>query len=237
MGKAARSRTLLTVSRKHGSAVKDVKTGSSKALKPAKILAKKIVLPRAGKNAATIAKKAAAVPVLGKMAVKSHLTKSSKLRLVRGKTLVPARQGIKPGGDSRDGAGLGELLRLEEGQRQLDAYGTPTPLESWAGPVAGAGDIQRLLGVPRQTLSNWRLAKAAIGLLKGQRNLAYPLDQFVDGRPVEGLARIVEVAPSARAAWLWLRQPHAALGGKTPLSVLKHGQAGTVALVAERDFL
>ncbi|MCB8879637.1 DUF2384 domain-containing protein [Acidisoma cellulosilytica] len=135
------------------------------------------------------------------------------------------------------GTGLGETLSLEEGLARLDGYITPRPLESWAGRVAGAGEIAQSFGVPRQTLNNWRQQKAIIGLLKGQRNLAYPLDQFIDGRPIKGLAEVVKIAPDDRAAWLWLRQAHGALDGQTPLDALKRGHVGSVTRIAEQDFV
>jgi hypothetical protein len=150
----------------------------------------------------------------------------------------PARSARPDEGmEQSEGAGLGETLSLAEGVARLDQFVTVRPLESWAGPVAGAGEITRSLGVPRSTLNNWRQHKAVIGLLKGERNLAYPLDQFVDARPLKGLADVLAVAPDERAAWLWLRQPHAALRGQTPLDALKRGQPDVVARVAERDFV
>jgi uncharacterized protein (DUF2384 family) len=76
-----------------------------------------------------------------------------------------------------------------------------------------------------------------IGLLRGERKLAYPLEQFVDARPLEGLADVLKVAPDARSAWLWLRQPHGALQHRSPLDVLKDGGREAVVRVAERDFV
>lgn len=135
------------------------------------------------------------------------------------------------------GRGLGERISLEEGKARLDRYAQMKPLDSWAGPTAGAGEIERQLGIPRSTLSNWQQRGAAIGLLRGERKLAYPLEQFVDARPVEGLAGVLEAAPDARAAWLWLRQPHGALEGRAPLAALKtSGMRDRVVKVAERDF-
>jgi len=134
------------------------------------------------------------------------------------------------------GEGLGEAIPLEEGRRRLLAYATPRPIESWAGPVAGAGEIEASLGVPRSTLSKWQQRKAVIGLLRGERKLAYPLEQFVDGRPLEGIAEVLHMTPDARSAWLWLRQGHGALEGRTPLELLKAGRKADVVKVAERDF-
>lgn len=109
-------------------------------------------------------------------------------------------------------------------------------MESWAGPVAGAGEIEKSMGIPRSTLSHWQKRGAVIGLLRGERKLAYPLEQFVDARPLEGIADVLGTTPDARSAWLWLRQPHDALQGKTPLAMLQGGERKLVAKVAERDF-
>ena len=135
------------------------------------------------------------------------------------------------------GTGLGERIGVVEGWQRLDRYAKARPLESWAGPVAGAGEIEHALGIPRSTLSSWHKRGSAIGLLRGERKLAYPLEQFVDARPLGGLAEVLKVAPDARSAWLWLRQPHGALQHRTPLDVLKDGGREAVVRVAERDFV
>lgn len=135
------------------------------------------------------------------------------------------------------GAGLGERLSPEAGREALARYATPRPLESWAGPVAGAGDIEKIFRMPRSTLANWHKRGAIIGLLRGERKLAYPLEQFLDGRPLEGIAQVLKVAPDARSAWLWLRQAHGGLDGAVPLDRLKAGEQARVVAVADRDFL
>lgn len=136
------------------------------------------------------------------------------------------------------GAGLGERISVEEGRERLDRYAVAMPLEQWAGPVAGAGDIEAQLGIPRSTLSAWQKRGAVVGLLRGERKFAYPLEQFIDARPLEGISEIVRVAPDARAAWLWLRQPHGALNARAPLEMLKSGRdRELVVKVAERDFV
>jgi hypothetical protein len=134
------------------------------------------------------------------------------------------------------GSGLGEVLSLSEGRSRLGAYATPKPIEDWAGPVGGASDIEGQFGVKRTTLNTWYKQGAVVGLLRGQRKLAYPLEQFIDGRPLQGIADILAVAPDARSAWLWMRQPHGALGEQTPLAVLRAGKQEQVSAVARRDF-
>ncbi|WP_340318056.1 antitoxin Xre/MbcA/ParS-like domain-containing protein [Rhizorhabdus argentea] len=134
------------------------------------------------------------------------------------------------------GSGLGELVTITEGRARLDAYATPKPIEEWAGPVGGAGDIETQFGVKRSTLNTWHKQGAVVGLLRGQRKLAYPLEQFIDGRPLQGLADVLGVAPDPRSAWLWLRQPHGALDGQTPLALLRASRTDQVSAIARRDF-
>lgn len=109
------------------------------------------------------------------------------------------------------------------------------PMEDWAGPVAGASQIMTQLGIPRSTLASWQQAGAVVALLRGQRKYAYPLEQFVDARPLPGLADVLRLVPDARGAWLWLRQPNSALAGRTPLERLKAGQRADVLAVAQAD--
>lgn len=133
------------------------------------------------------------------------------------------------------GSGLGEVLSLAEGGARLSAFATPTPVEEWAGPVGSAKDIEAQFGVGRSTLSTWHKNGAVVGLLRGRRKLAYPLEQFIDGRPLQGLSDVVAAAPDPRSAWLWLRQPHGALDGETPLATLRAGKRDQVTALAARD--
>lgn len=134
------------------------------------------------------------------------------------------------------GRGLGKILDLEEGRQRLARYATFTKLEDWAGEVAGASRIEQLLGVKRSTLGSWYQQGAIVGLLRGRRKLAYPVDQFMDARPLEGLDQLLTLAPDARSAWLWARQPHGALDGRTPLQLLRGGGKSQVIAVAKQDF-
>ncbi len=193
-----------------------------------------------------------AIAVLAARAVEFviGLTRSERQELVRepqqfrAALEVAAHQGmagehahIEPRGRTLKsrGEGLGERVSLEDGRARLEGYATPGPIERWAGPVVGAGEIERRLGVKRSTLNTWVKRGAVIGLLRGERKLAYPLDQFVDNRPMEGLAEIVRLAPDARSAWLWLRQPSAALNGVTPLERLRSGGRAAVLEAAAAD--
>lgn len=193
-----------------------------------------------------------AVAVLAAQAVEFivGLTKSERQELVREPRQLRAaleeaaqhgRDGdrihIEPAGRTikSRGAGLGERVSLEEGRARLERYATPGPIERWAGPVAGAGEIEKQLGVRRSTLNGWVKRGAVVGLLRGERKLAYPLEQFVDNRPLEGLAEVLRLAPDPRGAWLWLRQPNAALDGRTPLACLRGGRKAAVLQAAAAD--
>lgn len=133
------------------------------------------------------------------------------------------------------GSGLGELVDIEEGRRRLADYAIPVRLEDWAGPVAGPSEIEKRFGTKRSTLHDWQKRGAIIGLLKGERKHVFPLAQFVDGRPVEGMPQVTRIIRNPRAAWQWLIQPKPSIGG-APLDRLKKGRLDEVLAAAERDF-
>ena len=134
------------------------------------------------------------------------------------------------------GTGLGALINQAEGLKRLAEYGTPTRLEDWAGPVAGPGQIEREFGTKRSTLHDWQRRGAVVGLLKGERKHVYPLAQFIDGRPVEGVSQIVKIIGNPRVAWLWLTRSHPTGDRTPPLGRLKAGHMDEVIAAAERDF-
>lgn len=133
------------------------------------------------------------------------------------------------------GEGLGELLEQDEGRERIAAIAAPVRLEDWAGPVAGPGEIERAFGTRRSTLHDWHKRGAIIGLLKGERKHVFPLAQFVDGRPVQGMSEVTRVIGNPRVAWQWLTQAKPSIGGK-PLDRLKQGHIDQVVAAAERDF-
>jgi hypothetical protein len=133
------------------------------------------------------------------------------------------------------GEGMGDLLEMSEGNRRLAAIAEPVRLEDWAGPVAGPSEIERKFGTRRSTLHEWQKRGAIIGLLKGERKHVFPLAQFIDGRPLEGMSAVVRVIGNQRAAWQWLIQAKPSIGG-APLDRLKKGYISQVVEAAERDF-
>ena len=134
-----------------------------------------------------------------------------------------------------NGDGLAEPLAPAEARRRLDAYGKSAPIEDWAGRVAGSTTLEREYGIARSTLHQWQQQGLVIGLLKGARHHSFPVAQFLDGRPVEGLGRVLRVIGSPRTTWLWLVEPHPELRNRPPLEVLKADGLREVLDLAERD--
>lgn len=133
------------------------------------------------------------------------------------------------------GAGLPAPVDLDEGRRRLAAFAEPMRLEDWAGPVAGPAEIEKTFGTKRSTLHDWQRRGAVIGLLKGERKHVFPLAQFVDGRPVEGMAQVTRIIANPRVAWQWLIRRKAEMGA-TPLDLMKSDRLDEVLAAAERDF-
>ena len=148
----------------------------------------------------------------------------------------PLKLVAKSASETSQGAGLGKVLSAVEGRARIAEYARPTKVEDWAGPLAGPTELERDFGVARSTLHSWQKQGAVIGLLVGVRKHAFPTEQFVDGRPVTGLAAIVEAIGDPRAAWLWLREPNPGLAGVTPLAHLKVGASDKVVEMARSNF-
>ncbi len=80
--------------------------------------------------------------------------------------------------------------------------------DDWAGPVAGPTMIERHFGIPRSTLYRWQKRNEVVWLnTRTSRKPVFPLRQFVDGRPAEGIAEVVQAFGDARKAWRWLVEP------------------------------
>lgn len=137
--------------------------------------------------------------------------------------------------ESGHGSGLGELIDSEEGSRRLSAYATQVPLEEWAGPVAGSSTLHER-GIARSTLHDWQKRGEVIALLAGARKHAFPLEQFVDNRPIIGVADVLEIVGNPRRAWLWLVQPSPLLGNKRPIDLLKQDRKEAVVEAARTVF-
>jgi hypothetical protein len=126
------------------------------------------------------------------------------------------------------GSGFGELIDIEEGRRRLRALVVDVPLEEWAGSVAGSSRLMRDFGIARSTLHDWQKRGEVISLLKGSRKHAFPLEQFVDGRPAQGIGEVLKIVGNPRRAWFWLVQRSPLLGNKKPIDLLKQDRTGEV---------
>lgn len=134
------------------------------------------------------------------------------------------------------GQGLGPVSGAAEGAARLAAHAVPVKVEDWAGPVAGATELERDHGIARSTLHAWQKQGAVVALQVGLRKHAFPVEQFEDGRPLAGIGEVLALAEAPRVAWLWLRAPNPGLGGATPLARLKAGAAGRVVEAARATF-
>lgn len=135
-----------------------------------------------------------------------------------------------------EGEGVGHPLSEEEGGRALDQITIRTRIEDWAGPVAGASELMRAAGIARSTLHLWHKNKEVVGLLKGAKKHVFPLEQFVDGRPLRGLSDILGLVGDARVAWHWLITPSPLLDGERPIDLLKRNRVADVLEAAEIAF-
>jgi hypothetical protein len=134
------------------------------------------------------------------------------------------------------GAGLGAILTQEEGRRALGDYAVAKRLEDWAGPVVGATELNRDYGISRSSLNRWQHAGNVIGLLKGTHKHVYPTEQFVDARPVRGIADVNALISNPRTAWLWLTRGNPTLKGQRPIDLLKNDHIDDVVAAARAYF-
>lgn len=144
---------------------------------------------------------------------------------------IPEPAEVEP----KKGTGFGELLTIEEGRRRLSAYATKVPLEEWAGSVAGSSALHER-GIARSTLHDWQKRGQVVALLAGARKHAFPLEQFVDGRPVEGIADVLKVVGNSRRAWSWMVEQSPLLGNKRPIDLLKQDRKDEVVEAARTVF-
>lgn len=144
---------------------------------------------------------------------------------------IPAPTTVEP----RKGSGFGEVIAVENGSSQLASFATATPIEQWAGPVTGSTELAAR-GIARSTLHEWQKQGQVIGLLAGARKHVFPTEQFIDGRPVKGLAEVLTIAKSPRRAWHWLVQASPLLDGNRPVDLLKADRVTPVVDAARKVF-
>ena len=93
-----------------------------------------------------------------------------------------------------------------------------------------------LAGVVATDDANVAFKDIDYALLVGARKHAFPLEQFVDGRPIEGIADVLKVVGNPRRAWLWLVQESPLLGNKRPIDLLKQDRKDEVMDAARTVF-
>jgi hypothetical protein len=135
-----------------------------------------------------------------------------------------------------NGEGLGEEISAEEGRRRLRAFAKTVPVSHWAGELVSEQDLRGRYHLSKAEIDTWKAGAGVVTLLNDAGEIAFPVEQFVNGRPVKGLGEIVEKIGNPRVAWMWLRQPHAVFEARQPLEVLKSGRARDVLQAAARDF-
>ncbi len=105
----------------------------------------------------------------------------------------------------------------------------------WAGPVAGPTVIERHFGIPRSTLYRWQKRNEVVWLnTRTSRKPVFPLMQFVDGRPEEGVAEVVQAFGEPRAAWQWLLSSSPEHGQRWLDGLLEKRKAMVVAAALEQ---
>lgn len=134
------------------------------------------------------------------------------------------------------GQGLPAPLSSEDGIAELRRRAVQVPIEQWAGEVLGPTKAAEALGIRRSTLDNWRTKGVIIALPKGKAAHVIPMAQFVEGRPVPGIDRVLQIAHGAASvAWSWLVTPHVDFDEKPPLDALSEGRKKEVSAAAERS--
>ncbi len=130
-------------------------------------------------------------------------------------------------------AGIGQPKQRPDPRSAPLKQGEPTDLMAdWAGAMAGPTDIERHFGIARSTLFRWQKRNEVISIRTGAKRFGFPLDQFIDGRPVLGIAEVLTAFSDARGAWRWLQTPSKRFDDVAPLELLRRGDVGAVVRAA-----
>jgi hypothetical protein len=106
--------------------------------------------------------------------------------------------------------------------------------DAWAGPVAGPTSLERRYGMARSTVFRWMKRGEVVSLKTLGNRPVFPLEQFVDGRPADGIPEMISIFGGPRKAWQWLMTPRDDLTGKRPIDELIEGNRDLVIRLAAR---
>jgi hypothetical protein len=133
------------------------------------------------------------------------------------------------------GEGVGVQISPEEGLRRLLEAAESISLDERLGHLCDSAEIERLLGIPRRNLQTWHRRNLIVSFKDDRGEYLYPLEQFADAKPVDGMREVLQIIRYTYTAWTWLIRPKPSIGG-VPLDLLKRGKLYDVLEAAERDF-
>lgn len=178
---------------------------------------------------------AAAKAVLAAQGIDLRVARGRKAQ-VRMKSPRSKRGSDEAGAVTLAGQGLSAIISSKDGIALLQERAVKLPLEAWAGEVMGPSKAAEALGVRRSTLDNWRTKGEIIAIPKGKAAHVIPMAQFVEGRPIAGIGRVLDIAHgSASLAWSWLTTPHLDFNDEPPIAALSKGEETAVVAAAERS--
>jgi hypothetical protein len=100
-----------------------------------------------------------------------------------------------------------------------------TLTDEWAGPVAGPTMIEKNFGIPRSILYRWQKRNEVVWVQsRNSRKPLFPLRQFKDGKPIDGIPELIDIFGDPGAAWAWCINGADA----SPLSQLLQGKVQAV---------
>lgn len=120
---------------------------------------------------------------------------------------------------------------LDAAVARAKARGAIKAAEILKGPdMLTARDFGPLIGASHETVNTKRKRHEVLGLEGATRGVKYPRWQVTDtGLPLPGLPKLFEVlGEQPWTVFRFLKTPHAELGGKTALDVLKTGRVDAV---------
>ncbi|AZU04747.1 hypothetical protein X907_2232 [Glycocaulis alkaliphilus] len=132
------------------------------------------------------------------------------------------------------GSELGRPLSRADADARRKQMALPMSLESWAGICVGPSELAARFEISRTTLNNWRRDGLVIAFPRGRRAHVYPVSQFADNAPLDGIREVLDFADGdPKVAWRWLLTPHHAFAHRAPLEALKDGNREAVVRAAE----